>query len=135
MLDLAAAAVRRNESADVMLTTWRIQGDDEKIALREFASIPAISGFTLVCDSRMPVQHPEFCKQLVVMHGPGSIRTTRIHAKICSVIGTRSFAIRGSVNLLTEPVLENVAIDESAEMAEFYRSILSEIQPWNGLTG
>ena len=127
MLDLLSAVLEMTGPAAVAISTWTMGiRDTEGAAL--LLDQGRMTSLRLYVDRSFPGRQPAYCAAVARAFGPDSVRMTRIHAKIATVIGGGwHIAIRSSMNLNRNPRFEQFDLDDDARIVGFYESAFAEM--------
>ena len=111
--------------ADVNIATWTAAGADTKQA-KIFLKNGKIKSIRWVVDRSFMARQPSYCQILLDEFGD-CIRTTRAHAKFITVINDDwAFAVRTSMNLNSNPRIEDVEISEDRDLANYLVKFVDE---------
>lgn len=112
--------------AEVDISTWTAAGADTKQA-KAFLHNGAITAIRWVVDRSFASRQPEYCAILQREFGD-CLRTTRTHAKFITIRNAEwNIAVRTSMNLNSNPRIEDVEISEDAEFVEYLRRFVDEV--------
>jgi hypothetical protein len=112
--------------AAVDISTWTAAGADTKQA-KAFLHNGAITDIRWVVDRSFAQRQPEYCGILLREFGD-CIRTTRTHAKFITIKNAAwNIAIRTSMNLNSNPRIEDVEISEDADFVDYLRKFVDEV--------
>lgn len=128
MIEALVAILRQTGPADVTIASWTAEDYDlERSAyLIEDGSIRSIK---FLLDRSFRARRKElYRKHLERVFGADGIRGVRNHSKMLLVRSdTHSVVVRGSMNLNTNPNIENLDISEDPELADFMQEIFDSI--------
>ena len=113
--------------ATVDIATWTAALGDIKRA-ENLLRDGRITRIRFMVDPSFKSRKPEFCKTLVETFGDGCIRTVNSHAKFAIIRNAEwDLAIRTSMNLNTNPRLENFEISDDPNLAQFFTGIVDQV--------
>lgn len=127
LIDVLEFCLEQTGPADVDLATWTVADAaiDRCAALLEDGRLRRLRW---VVDNSYPQRHPAYCARLRRKFGDAAIRTTRSHAKFCSIRNSAwSIAIRTSMNLNENIRLESLDLSEGGGLAEFLSAVVDSI--------
>lgn len=114
--------------ADVKIVTWTAAVGDLQAA-NDFLNDGRIRDIKFVVDRSFVARQPEYCDAMLSLF-PGSIRSTRIHAKMMLITNDEwNIVIHTSMNLNHNRRFENFEIHEDADLSCFHQSIFADL--WN----
>jgi len=127
LIDAIVALIRQTGPADVVLSTWTAGGADltTAAALLETAEIRSLR---MIVDRSFITRQPGYCRRMRELFGDECIRTMRSHAKF-AVIRNEDWdlAVRTSMNLNTNPRLEQIEISDDPNFADFLCQIADDL--------
>ena len=127
LIDMILAVLRQTGPAHMTVSTWTAAGSEIKTASDLLESKDVFS-LRFIVDRSFKARQPEFAEQLVSRFGVDSVRTTRIHAKFVVIRNSLwNIAIRTSMNLNTNPRVENFEISDDAALCDFLDGIADDI--------
>lgn len=127
LIDLILAVLRQTGPAHMTVSTWTAAGAEIKTASDLLENRDVLS-MRFIVDRSFKTRQPEFADQLISRFGVDSVRTTRIHAKFVVIRnGDWNIAIRTSMNLNTNPRVENFEISDDAALCDFLDGIADDI--------
>lgn len=128
MLDLIRAVLAQTGPADLILSTWTVGIRDTENA-KWLLDTGELRSFRLLTDRSFVTRQPRYCRRLVELFGQECIRASNTHAKFALVRNEQwSICIRGSMNLNRNKRWENFDLDESAELCDFFESLVVELE-------
>ena len=127
LIDALCTVLQQTGPAHVTLATWTAADAD----LRQSAELlrtAAISSMRFLVDRSFLTRHPSYCETMRGLFGDQCIRTARTHAK-WALISNDSWKIvfRTSMNLNSNPRLENLEISDDPALFDFLLSIADGI--------
>lgn len=127
LIDIIEHCLTTTGPADVDLSTWTVAGSDIGFALG-LVSNGLIRSIRFVVDFSFPYRQPAFCAALRERFGDDSIRLTRVHAKLCTIVNEDwALVIRGSMNLNENRRIEVFEISDDRAMANHVRWMFAEV--------
>lgn len=128
--DALWALTEKTGPADVTLATWTAAATDLHRAA-ELLEISQIRSLRLIVDqtilSRMHGM-PYYLETLRRLFGEGSIRTSKSHAKWATIKNEKwNIAVRTSMNLNSNPRLENLEISDDPALCGFLDGVADQI--------
>lgn len=127
LIDAVVELLRQTGPADVILSTWTAAAADltTAAALIETA---AITSLKLIVDRSFLTRQPEYCRKMRELFGDACIRTMRSHAKFCVIRNAQwNLACRTSMNLNTNPRLEQIEISDDVGLADFLSTLAADL--------
>jgi hypothetical protein len=119
LIDAVTALLKKTGPADVVLSTWTA-GHADLTTAGDLLERAEIKSFRLIVDSSFINRKPDWCRRMMTIFGPECVRTWRGHAKFAVIRNDRwTLAVRTSMNLNTNPRLENLEISDDPEFAAF----------------
>jgi len=127
LIDGLLAILDQTGPAHVAISTWTAaHGDLTRSA--ELLETAEILSFRMIVDRSFKSRQPQYYSHMMRLFGTESIRAIRSHAKFITVRNTVwDIVVRTSMNLNTNPRLENMEISDNKEFAEFFESIVNDI--------
>ncbi len=127
LIDALCTVLEQTGPADVTLATWTAADAD----LRQSAELlrtAAISSMRFLVDRSFLTRHPAYCATMRELFGDECIRTARTHAKWALISNDRwKIVFRTSMNLNSNPRLENLEISADPALFDFLLSVADEI--------
>jgi len=113
--------------AHVGISTWTAaHGDLTKSA--ELLATAELLSFRMIVDRSFKTRQPNYHSHMIELFGAKSIRAIRTHAKFMIIRNTCwDIVVRTSMNLNSNPRLENMEISDNKEFAEFFEAIIDDI--------
>lgn len=128
-IDALVHIVEQTGPAEVVIATWTAAEADLTTAARLIEDA-AISRLRMIVDQSFMARANAvgLARHLRELFGDECIRTTRCHAKFATVRNAEwSIAIRTSMNLNTNPRLENIEISDDPSLCGFLESIADQL--------
>ena len=123
LIDALCTVIDQTGPAHVTLATWTAADAD----LRQSAELlrtAAISSMRFLVDRSFLTRHPAYCATMRELFGDKCIRTTRTHAKWALISNDHwKIVFRTSMNLNSNPRLENLEISDDPALFDFLLSI------------
>ena len=111
--------------ADVCISTWTAAGADTQCA-KDMLKNGNIKTIRWVVDRSFKSRQPAYCSILEREFGD-CIRTTRTHAKFITIINDEwSFAVRTSMNMNSNPRIEDLEISEDIDLTKYLIKFVDE---------
>lgn len=127
LIDALVAILDQTGPAYVDLATWTAASADLRTMARLLEGA-AIGRMRYVVDGSFLTRQPEYCTVMRDLFGDDCIRTTKMHGKFATIRNAEwSLAIRTSMNLNTNPRLENIEISDDPALCAFLTTIVDEI--------
>ena len=127
LVELIAVILQQTGPADVFLSTWTAAGGDLTEA-HGFIESGAMRSFRCLVDNTFQRRKPAFAARIRELFGIEAIRVTRNHAKFCLIRNEKwSIVINTSMNLNSNPRLEDFLIQDNAALADFLQNIMDAI--------
>lgn len=105
--------------ADVVLSTWTAAGADLNFAYALMRD-GRIRSLRFIVDFSFPSRQPAYCAALRQTFGDDCVRTTKSHAKFCTITNDAwSVVVRTSMNLNENRRMESLEITEDPAFARF----------------
>lgn len=129
LIDALVHLVGQTGPADVVLATWTAAEADLTTAARLIED-SAITRLRMIVDQSFMARANAvgLARHLRALFGDTCIRTTRCHAKFATIRSAEwSLAVRTSMNLNTNPRLENIEISDDPRLCGFLESIADQL--------
>jgi len=127
LIDILSYVLDTTGPAHISISTWTAAESSVTQALG-FLNSGKILTMRLMIDPSFKARKPGFCKSLISIFGPDSIRSFRNHSKFILVKNDNwNISIRTSMNLNQNPRMESFDISTDAEMFHFLNSVVDEI--------
>ena len=127
LIDAIAALLKKTGPADVILSTWTAGHTDLTTAANLLAG-PEIKSFRMMVDRSFLTRQPGYCRRMIDLFGTDCLRTWRAHAKFAVIKNAQwTLAIRTSMNLNTNPRIENLEISDDPALCEFFVTIADDL--------
>jgi len=127
LIDAVAALLRKTGPADVILSTWTA-GNADLTTCASLLDGAGITSFRMMVDRSFLTRQPGYCRRMVELFGLDCLRTWRAHAKFAVIRNERwTLAIRTSMNLNTNPRLENIEISDDPALCDFLCSVADDL--------
>ncbi|MDD5596909.1 MAG: hypothetical protein PHV82_03125 [Victivallaceae bacterium] len=124
--DILETILNVSGPANVVIATWTAAGAETARA-KEFLKNGAISSIKWIVDRSFASRQPEYCQILVDNFGD-CIRTIRTHAKFLLIYNDEwNFVIRTSMNLNSNPRIENFEISEDKDFCNYLLKFVDEV--------
>jgi len=105
--------------ANVALSTWTAADADLSTAA-DMMGRSGIRTMRFIVDRSFLTRQPSYCNKMRRLFGDQCIRTTRTHAKFATITNDEwNIAIRTSMNLNSNPRLENLEISDDEGLCSF----------------
>lgn len=125
-IDAVSAIIKKIGPSEVVISTWTAGNADLSIAA-EMMMRAEITDLRMLVDRSFLTRQPAYCKKMVDLFGVGCIRTWRSHAKFALIRGgDYRIVMRTSMNMNTNPRIENLEISDDPLMYEFFEQIVDE---------
>jgi len=119
LIEAIDALLEQTGPAEVVLSTWTA-GHADLTKSAKLLEAAAITRFRLIVDSSFLNRKPEWCAHMLKVFGEDCIRVWRGHAKFAVIRNEKwNLAVRTSMNLNTNPRLENLEISDDPEFSGF----------------
>jgi hypothetical protein len=119
LFDILEVLLEKTGPADVIISTWTAAGADTKKA-KAFLTDGNIRSIRWVVDRSFLSRQPEYCKILINEFGD-CLRSIRTHCKFITVTNDDwAFVLRTSMNLNSNPRIEDFEISEDRDFAEYF---------------
>lgn len=127
LIELIAAILDQTGPANLFISTWTAAGADLTAAHDLLVSGKLLSCRFLV-DHTFQRRKPAFASLVRELFGADSIRVTRNHAKFSLIRNEKwNIVLKTSMNLNTNPRLEDFDIQDDTQLADFLQSLMDEI--------
>jgi hypothetical protein len=127
LIDALFWLVEQTGPADVTLSTWTAAAADLTTAAK-MVERSKIRSLRFLVDRSFLTRQPEYCGEMRRLFGDRCIRTTRTHAKFATIRNEAwNLAVRTSMNLNTNPRLENFEVSDDPEFAAFLERVADEV--------
>ena len=127
LIDGLMAILDQTGPAHVSISTWTAAHADLTRSASLLESGEFLS-FRMIVDRSFPTRQPAYYQHMINLFGSASIRTIRTHAKYLVVKNEKwNIVIRTSMNLNTNPRLENMEISDNKMFANFFKEITDNI--------
>ena len=127
LIELIFAILEQTGPADVFCSTWTAAGADLTEAFDLLKSGKMRSCRFLV-DHTFQRRKPAFAAKIRELFGAEAVRVTRNHAKFCLIRNESwSIVLKTSMNLNTNPRLEDFDIQDDPALADFLQALMDEI--------
>ena len=126
-IDLLEHVLNQTGPVRASVSTWTASNASIDRAFELFNS-GKLETCRFLLDAGFKARQPEFCDLLIRKFGIQSIRTTRNHAKFFVFRNDRwNIVVRTSMNLNSNPRLENFEISDDLAMADFVDGIVDDV--------
>jgi len=128
MIDVLVAILRQTGPADVTVASWTA-GDYDLERCAYLIEEGSVRSLRFLLDRSLESRRKElYRRHLESVFGADGIRGVRNHSKMLLVRSeTHDVVARGSMNLNTNPNIENLDISEDGELAQFLQDIFDSI--------
>ena len=127
LIDALLAVLDQTGPAHVVVSTWTAAHADLTRSA-ELLETAEILSFKLIIDRSFHSRQPEYYQHMLQLFGTNSIRAIRTHAKFITIRNENfDIVIRTSMNLNSNPRLENIEVSENKDFAEFFEAIANDI--------
>lgn len=127
LIDAIVALIRQTGPANVVLSTWTA-GDTDLTTAAALLEAAEIRSLRMIVDRSFITRQPGYCRRMRELFGDACIRTTRTHAKFASIRNERwNIAVRTSMNLNTNPRLEQIEISDDPSLADFIDRVADDL--------
>ena len=127
LIDAVAALLRKTGPADVLLSTWTA-GNVDLSKAADLLDGAEILSFRMIVDRSFLTRQPGYCRKMIELFGLNCLRTWRGHAKFAVIRNEKyTLAVRTSMNLNTNPRLENLEISDDPKLADFLTLIADDL--------
>lgn len=127
LIDALEHLIEQAGPCDVVVSTWTAAVTDAERA-ESLLHSGAIRRFRLLVDRSFIARQPGYCARVTELFGAEAIRTTRTHAKFALVTNDQwSLVVRTSMNLNSNPRLENIEISDDAVLSDFMLSVVESL--------
>jgi len=126
LIDAVAALLRKTGPAEVVLSTWTA-GNTDLTTAAKLLEDAKVTSFRMLVDRSFLTRQPGYCRRMLELFGEDCIRTWRAHAKFAVIRNeTWNLAVRTSMNLNTNPRIENLEVSDDPGLAGFLADICDE---------
>ena len=127
LIELIGAILDQTGPADIFISTWTAAGADLSDA-HELLKSGKLLSIRFLVDHTFQRRKPAFAAKIRDLFGIESIRVTRNHAKFCLIRnGEWDIVLKTSMNLNSNPRLEDFDIQDDVGLANFLQSLMDEI--------
>lgn len=127
LIDAIVALLRQTGPAAVILSTWTA-GDTDLTTAANLLESAAITRLRMIVDRSFLTRQPGYCQKMRALFGDECIRTMRSHAKFAVIRNERwTLAVRTSMNLNTNPRLEQIEISDDPAFADFLTTVADDL--------
>ena len=127
LIDALLAVLDQTGPAHVVVSTWTAAHADLTRSA-ELLETAEILSFKLIVDRSFHSRQPEYYQHMLQLFGTDSIRAIRTHAKFITIRNEKfDIVVRTSMNLNSNPRLENIEVSENKDFAEFFEAIANDI--------
>lgn len=127
LIDAIVALIRQTGPADLILSTWTA-GDADLTTAARLLEGAEIRSLRMIVDRSFVTRQPGYCARMIALFGPECIRTMRSHAKFAVIRNERwTLAVRTSMNLNTNPRLEQIEISDDPGLADFLTTVADDL--------
>jgi len=127
LIDGLMAILDQTGPAHVNINTWTAAHADLTRSA-ELLETAEILSFRMIVDRSFKTRQPAYHAHMARLFGANSIRAIRTHAKFMTIRNDYwDIVVRTSMNLNSNPRLENIEVSENKEFAEFFESIVNDV--------
>lgn len=127
LIDGIVALLRQTGPADVILSTWTA-GDTDLTTAAALLESSEIRSLRMIVDRSFLTRQPGYCAKMRQLFGDECIRTMRSHAKFAVIRNEQwTLAVRTSMNLNTNPRLEQMEISDDPGLANFLTTVADDL--------
>jgi hypothetical protein len=127
LIDALIAILDQTGPAHVNVSTWTAAHADLTRSAQMLETVEILS-FRMIVDRSFKTRQPKYYYHMIKLFGQDCIREIRTHAKFITVRNDDyDIVIRTSMNLNSNPRLENIEVSENAEFAEFFERIVDDV--------
>jgi len=127
LIDAVMTLLDQTGPAYVDLATWTAASADLRL-MAQLLGGAVIKRMRYVVDGSFLTRQPEYCDTMRSLFGDDCIRTTKMHGKFATIRNADwSLAIRTSMNLNTNPRLENIEVSDDPDLCAFLTTVVDEI--------
>lgn len=127
LLHILSAVLEVTGAADVWVSTWTL-GVDDVHHIRRIRDEGRIRSLSLMVDRSFAGRQPAYLEAVRQTFEGSAIWQTRTHAKVLAIRNDEwSVLVHGSLNVNVSPRLEQVAVEDDAELVEFWLSVWREL--------
>ena len=132
LMDALVYLSQQTGPADLTVSTWTA-GNEDLEHLAHLLGGGEFRSVRFLVDRSFITRQPAYCATLRRLFGDGCIRTSRTHAKFCTVRNdTWSLAVRTSMNLNHNPRMENIEVSDDPALCDF---LAGEVDRYFGTIG
>ena len=127
LIDGLLAILDQTGPAHIAISTWTAAHADltRSAELLETADILSLR---MIVDRSFKTRQPAYYNHMIRLFGKESIRSINTHAKFLTIRNDNwDVVVRTSMNLNTNPRLENMEVSENKEFAEFFETIVNDV--------
>lgn len=127
LIDGIVTILKQTGPADVVLSTWTA-GDTDLTTAANLLESAAITRLRMIVDRSFITRQPGYCAKMRQLFGDECIRTMRSHAKFAVIRNDQwAIAVRTSMNLNTNPRLEQMEISDDPGLADFFTTLADDL--------
>jgi hypothetical protein len=127
LIDALVYLLDETGPADVTISTW-VAAKADLSTCHRLLEMAKVRTMRFVVDSNFQGRQARFMGHMRELFGDDCIRTTRNHAKFLTIRNDEwSLAVRTSMNLNTNPRLENIEISDDPALCGFLEGVVAEI--------
>jgi len=127
LIDALMAILDQTGPAHIIISTWTAAHADLTRSA-ELLETAEILSFKMIVDRSFQSRQPEYYQHMLRLFSPKSVRAVRTHAKFLTVRNDKwNIVVRTSMNLNSNPRLENLEVSENKEFADFFEQIADDI--------
>lgn len=121
LIDLLRAILEQTGPADVLVSAWTVGIRDAEVAGWLLHHDGLIRSLRFLVADRFPATEPAYCGRMVDIFGPEVFTLGHVHARFLVVTNEKwSICVRSSMNLNTNPHIEQFTLDVDKRISEFY---------------
>jgi len=127
LIDGLMAILDQTGPAHIAISTWTAaHGDLTQSA--ELLETAEILSFRMIVDRSFQSRQPKYHAHMIALFGHKSIRAINTHAKFMTIRNNKwDIVVRTSMNLNTNPRIENMEVSDNKEFADFFDTIVDDI--------
>jgi len=127
LIELIAVILSQTGPADVFISTWTAAGADLTDAFQLLES-GKMTQCRFLVDHTFQRRKPAFAAKIRELFGIDAVRVTKNHAKFVLIRNDKwDIVLKTSMNLNTNPRLEDFDIQDDKVMADFLQGLMDEI--------
>ena len=127
LIEAVQDLVRKTGPAEVVLSTWTA-GHSDLSKCADLLEGEEIRSLRLIVDNSFLNRQPGYCKRMIELFGLDCIRTWKGHAKFAAIRNEKwTLAVRTSMNLNTNPRLENLEISDDPALCGFLFDVADDV--------